>query len=76
MVCAVESMDLKLMLHPNLAFEKYSILQGDSTHGKNGSNGQNKFIQKKQSLFGLSGKPKYRNPVPDHTKEQLIMHQS
>ena len=45
----------------------------DRTQGKNG---QGKLIQKKQPLFGLSGKPKYENPVSDHTKEQLDMHQS
>ena len=44
--------------------------------GKDGSNGQSKLIQKRQPLFGLWEKPKYGNLVPDHTKEQLDMHQS
>ena len=76
MVWTVDSMDLKLMLYPNLTFGKYSIVQGDRTHGKNSSNGQGKLVQKRQSLFGLSEKPKYGNSVPDHTKEQLNTHQS
>ena len=69
-------MDLKLILYPNLAFGKYVIAQEDGTHGKNSSNGQDKLVQKRQSLFGLLDKPKYGNPVPDHTKEQLDTHQS
>ena len=72
----MDSMDLKLMLYPNLTFGKYFIVRGDRTHRKNSSNGQGKLVQKRQSLFGLSGKPKYGNPVPDHTKEQLDTHQS
>ena len=64
------------MLYPNLAFGKYFFVQGDRTHGKDNSNGQGKLVQKRQPLFGLSGKPKYGNPVPDHTKEQLDTHQS
>ena len=71
----MDSMNLKLMLYPNLTFEKYSTVQGDRTHEKNSSNEQGKLLQKRQSLFGLSEKPKYGNPVPGHTKEQLIMHQ-
>ena len=67
---------MKLILYPNLAFGKYSIVQGDMTHGKNSSNGQDKLVQKRQLLFGLSGKPKFGNPVPYHTKEQLDIHQS
>ena len=43
----MESMDLKLILYPNLAFGKYSIVQGDRTHGKNSSNGQDKLVQKR-----------------------------
>ena len=42
---------------------------------KNNSNVQGKFFQKRQPLFGLLGKPKYGNPIPDHTKEHLNMHQ-
>ena len=76
MVWTVDSMNLKLMLYPNLTFEKYSTVQGDKTHEKNSSNGQGKLLQKRQSLFGLLGKPKYGNLVPDHTKEQLDTHQS
>ena len=76
MVWTVESMDLKLILYPNLAFGKYSIAQGDRTHRKNSSNGQDKLVQKRQPLFSLSGKPKFGNSVPYHTKEQLYMHQS
>ena len=72
----MKSMDLKLILFPNLAFGKYSIAQSDRTHGKNSSDGQNKLVQKRQLLFGLPGKPKFGNPVPYHTKEQLDMHQS
>ena len=72
----MDSMNLKLMLYPNLTFEKYSIVQGDRTHEKNSSDGQNKLVQKRQLLFGLPGKPKFGNPVPYHTKEQLDMHQS
>ena len=72
----MESMDLKLILFRNLAFGKYSIAQRDRTHGKNSSDGQNKLVQKRQLLFGLPGKPKFGNPVPYHTKEQLDMHQS
>ena len=72
----MDSMNLKLMLYPNLTFEKYSIVQEDRTHEKNSSNGQGKLLQKRQSLFGLSEKPKYGNPVSDHTKEQLDTHQS
>ena len=72
----MESMDLKLILFPNLAFGKYSIAQGDRTHGKNSSNEQNKLVQKRQLLFGLPGKPKFGNPIPYHTKEQLDTHQS
>ena len=72
----MESMDLKLILFPNLAFGKYSIAQGDRTHGKNSSNEQNKLVQKRQLLFSLPGKPKFGNPIPYHTKEQLDMHQS
>ena len=72
----MESMDLKLILYPNLAFGKYSIAQGDRTHRKNSSNGQDKLVQKRQPLFSLSGKPKFGNSVPYHTKEQLDMHQS
>ena len=53
MVWTVESMDLKLMLYPNLAFGKYSFVQGDRTQGKNSSHGQGKLIQKRQPLFGL-----------------------
>ena len=49
---------------------------GDRTQGKDSSNGQGKLVQKRQSLFGLSEKPKYGNSVPDHTKEQLNTHQS
>ena len=64
------------MLYPNLAFGKYSISQRDRTHEKHNSNGQNKLVQKRQPLFGLSGKLKYGNLVPNHTKEQLDMHQS
>ena len=64
------------MLYPNLAFGKYSIAQGDRTHRKNSSNGQDKLVQKRQPLFSLSGKPKFGNSVPYHTKEQLDMHQS
>ena len=71
----MNSMDLKFMLYLNLTFGKYSIVQRDWTHGKNSSNGQGKLVQKIQPLFDLSGKPKYGNLVPDHTKEQLIMHQ-
>ena len=44
---------------------------GDRTRGKDSSNGQGKLVQKRQSLFGLSGKPKYENSVSDYTKEQL-----
>ena len=76
MVWTVNSMDLKFMLYLNLTFGKYSIVQRDRTHGKNSSNGQGKLVQKRQPLFGLLGKPKYGNPVPDHTKEQLDTHQS
>ena len=76
MVWTVESMDLKLMLYLNLAFGKYSFVQGDRTQEKNSSNGQGKLIQKKQPLFGLLGKPKYGNFIPDHRKKQLDMHQS
>ena len=76
MVWTVESMDLKLILYPNLAFGKYSITQRDRTHEKNNSNGQDKLVQKRQPLFSLLGKPKFGNPVPYHTKEQLDMHQS
>ena len=72
----MESMDLKLILYPNLAFGNYSIAQGDRTHRKNSSNGQDKLVQKRQPLFSLSGKPKFGNSVPYHTKEQLDMHQS
>ena len=72
----MESMDLKLILYPDLAFGKYSIAQGDRTHRKNSSNGQDKLVQKRQPLFSLSGKPKFGNSVPYHTKEQLDMHQS
>ena len=43
----MESMDLKLMLYPNLTFGKSSIVQRDKTHGKNNSNGQGKLVQKK-----------------------------
>ena len=63
MVWTVESMDLKLMLYPNLTFGKSSIVQRDKIHGKNNSNGQGKLVQK-------------RHPVPDHAKEQLDMRQS
>ena len=49
---------------------------GDRTQGKDSSNGQGKLVQKRQPVFGLSGKPKYGNLIPNHTKEQLIMHQS
>ena len=72
----MESMDLKLILYPNLAFGKYVIAQEDRTHGKNSSNGQDKLVQKRQPLFSLLGKPKFGNPVPYHIKEQLDMHQS
>ena len=72
----MESMDLKLILFPNLAFGKYSIAQGDRTHRKNSSNGQDKLVQKRQLLFDLSGKSKFGNPVPYHAKEQLDIHQS
>ena len=72
----MEALDLKLMLYRNLVFGKYSFVQGDRTHGKNSSNGQGKLVQKRQPLFGLLGKPKFGNPVPYHTKEQLDMHQS
>ena len=72
----MESMDLKLILYPHLTFGKCAIAQEDRTQGKDSSNGQDKLIQKRQLLFGLSGKPKYGNPVPNHTKEQLDMHQS
>ena len=72
----MESMDLKLILYPNLAFGKYVIAQEDRTHGKNSSNGQDKLVQKRQPLFSLLGKPKFGNSVPYHTKEQLDMHQS
>ena len=64
------------MLYPNLAFGKYSFVQGDRTQGKNSSHGQGKLIQKRQLLFGLWGKPKYGNSVSDYAKEQLNMHQS
>ena len=56
------------MLYPNLAFGKYSFVQGDRTQEKNSSNGQGKLIQKRQPLFGLWGKPKYGNLIPDHKK--------
>ena len=72
----MESMDLKLILYPNLAFGKYVIAQEDRTHGKNSSNGQDKLVQKRQLLFDLSGKSKFGNPVPYHAKEQLDIHQS
>ena len=49
---------------------------GDRTQEKDSSNEQGKLVQKRQPLFGLSGKPKYGNLVQNHTKEQLIMHQS
>ena len=64
------------MLYPNLTFGKYFIVQWNRTRGKNSSNGQGKLVQKRQSLFGLLDKPKYGNPVPNHTKEQLDTHQS
>ena len=64
------------MLYPNLTFGKYFIVQWNRTHGKNSSNGQGKLVQKRQSLFGLLDKPKYENPVPDHTKKQLDTYQS
>ena len=72
----MDFMDLMLMLYPNLTFGKYFIVQRNRTHGKNSPNGQGKLIQKRQSLFGLLDKPKYGNPIPDHTKEQLDTHQS
>ena len=51
MVWTVESMDLKLMLYPNLTFGKSSIVQRDKIHGKNNSNGQGKLVQKKTPSF-------------------------
>ena len=79
---------LETYIIPKSCFWKSTILYhiGDKTsfskkkkgrtQWKNSSNGQDKLIQKIQWLFGLSGKPKYGNPVLDLTKEQLDMRQS
>ena len=44
--------------------------------GKDRSNGQDKLIQKKKNPYLVCQRKQNGNLVPDHTKEQLDLHQS